>query len=150
MPPAGELEFDDMRRGFEHRVDIVVALRQVRGFGVLARRELARHITRVEDRRQRLDVHLDQIGGVLRNVWIFREHGRDRIADVAHLADRKHRLAIGRELLDRALAKIDRADVGNVVSGMELVDNIKKGDEADNGTVTDPDRMIKVRIAADK
>ncbi|WP_244441173.1 peptidylprolyl isomerase [Mesorhizobium sp. STM 4661] len=40
--------------------------------------------------------------------------------------------------------------VGNVVSGMELVDNIKKGDEAQNGTVTDPDRMIKVRIAADK
>ncbi|TGV61503.1 peptidylprolyl isomerase [bacterium M00.F.Ca.ET.141.01.1.1] len=40
--------------------------------------------------------------------------------------------------------------VGNVVSGMELVDKIKKGDEADNGTVVDPDRMIKVRIAADK
>jgi len=40
--------------------------------------------------------------------------------------------------------------VGNVVTGMELVDHIKKGDEADNGTVTDPDRMIKVRIAADK
>jgi cyclophilin family peptidyl-prolyl cis-trans isomerase len=40
--------------------------------------------------------------------------------------------------------------VGNVVSGMELVDHIKKGDEADNGTVTDPDRMIKVRIAGDK
>ncbi|RUW20089.1 peptidylprolyl isomerase [Mesorhizobium sp. M4B.F.Ca.ET.215.01.1.1] len=40
--------------------------------------------------------------------------------------------------------------VGNVVSGMELVDNIKKGDEADNGTVSDPDRMIKVRIATDK
>ena len=40
--------------------------------------------------------------------------------------------------------------VGKVVSGMELVDKIKKGDEADNGTVSDPDRMIKVRIAADK
>ncbi|PDQ20920.1 peptidylprolyl isomerase [Mesorhizobium sanjuanii] len=40
--------------------------------------------------------------------------------------------------------------VGNVVSGMELVDKIKKGDEANNGTVTEPDRMIKVRIAADK
>ena len=39
--------------------------------------------------------------------------------------------------------------VGKVESGMELVDKIKKGDEADNGTVTDPDRMIKVRIAAD-
>ncbi|ESW88585.1 peptidylprolyl isomerase [Mesorhizobium sp. M1060] len=40
--------------------------------------------------------------------------------------------------------------VGNVVSGIELVDKIKKGDEADNGTVSEPDRMIKVRIAADK
>jgi len=40
--------------------------------------------------------------------------------------------------------------VGNVVSGMDLVDKIKKGDEADNGTVSDPDRMVKVRIAADK
>ena len=39
--------------------------------------------------------------------------------------------------------------VGNVVSGMDLVDRIKKGDEADNGTVSNPDRMIKVRIAAD-
>ena len=32
---------------------------------------------------------------------------------------------------------------------MELVDNIKKGDQANNGSVSDPDRMIKVRIAAD-
>ena len=39
--------------------------------------------------------------------------------------------------------------VGEVESGMELVDNIKKGNQADNGTVTGPDRMIKVRIAAD-
>jgi cyclophilin family peptidyl-prolyl cis-trans isomerase len=40
--------------------------------------------------------------------------------------------------------------VGNVESGMELVDNIKKGVPAQNGVVSDPDRMIKVRIAADK
>ena len=39
--------------------------------------------------------------------------------------------------------------VGDVEKGMELVDGIKKGDAADNGTVSDPDRMIKVRIAAD-
>lgn len=39
--------------------------------------------------------------------------------------------------------------VGNVESGMELVDNIKKGSQAQNGSVTDPDRMISVRIAAD-
>ena len=39
--------------------------------------------------------------------------------------------------------------VGTVTSGMDLVDNIKKGDEASNGSVTDPDRMVKVRVAAD-
>ena len=40
--------------------------------------------------------------------------------------------------------------VGNVEKGMEFVDKIKKGDAADNGSVSDPDRMVKVRIAADK
>ena len=40
--------------------------------------------------------------------------------------------------------------VGNVESGMEAVDKIKKGDDAQNGTVSDPDRMMKVRIAAEK
>ena len=39
--------------------------------------------------------------------------------------------------------------VGEVESGMEHVDAIKRGDEAQNGMVTEPDRMIKVRIAAD-
>ncbi len=39
--------------------------------------------------------------------------------------------------------------VGNVESGMEFVDNIKRGDAAQNGVVTDPDRMVSVRIAAD-
>jgi peptidylprolyl isomerase len=40
--------------------------------------------------------------------------------------------------------------VGDVESGMDLVDHIKKGDDAQNGSVSDPDRMIKVRIAGDK
>jgi len=36
--------------------------------------------------------------------------------------------------------------VGKVVEGMENVDKIKRGDEASNGAVTDPDRMIKVTV----
>lgn len=36
--------------------------------------------------------------------------------------------------------------VGKVVSGMENVDKIKRGDDANNGSVTDPDRMIKVTV----
>ncbi|WP_378951137.1 peptidylprolyl isomerase [Mesorhizobium sp. ANAO-SY3R2] len=39
--------------------------------------------------------------------------------------------------------------VGDVEKGMELVDGIKKGDAAQNGVVSDPDSMVKVRIAAD-
>ena len=38
---------------------------------------------------------------------------------------------------------------GRVVSGMEFVDNIKKGDSAANGTVTEPDQMIRVYVLAD-
>ncbi|MEZ5809925.1 MAG: peptidylprolyl isomerase [Rhizobiaceae bacterium] len=39
--------------------------------------------------------------------------------------------------------------IGNVESGMEHVDAIAKGSQAQNGAVANPDRMIKVRIAAD-
>ena len=34
---------------------------------------------------------------------------------------------------------------GEVTKGMELVDNIKKGDKAANGQVTDPDKIVKMR-----
>jgi len=43
----------------------------------------------------------------------------------------------------------DYTVIGNVESGMELVDTIKKGDPAQNGAVADPDSMVKVRIASD-
>ncbi len=36
--------------------------------------------------------------------------------------------------------------VGKVVEGMENVDKIKRGDEASNGSVDNPDRMIKVTV----
>ena len=37
---------------------------------------------------------------------------------------------------------------GEVTSGMDLVDKIKKGDPNNNGSVTAPDRMLKVRLAS--
>ena len=37
---------------------------------------------------------------------------------------------------------------GRVIKGMEFVDKIKKGGGA-NGKVSDPDKMLKVRVAAD-
>jgi peptidylprolyl isomerase len=38
---------------------------------------------------------------------------------------------------------------GQVVSGMEFVDKIKKGDRAANGAVANPDKIIKMQVAAD-
>jgi peptidylprolyl isomerase len=38
---------------------------------------------------------------------------------------------------------------GDVVSGMEHIDAIKKGDDDDNGAVKDPDRIIRMQVAAD-
>ncbi len=38
---------------------------------------------------------------------------------------------------------------GEVVSGMDLVDKIKKGDRNNNGAVSNPDKMLKVRLASD-
>jgi peptidylprolyl isomerase len=39
--------------------------------------------------------------------------------------------------------------VGEVVSGMDLVDKIKKGTEENNGAVTEPDKIIKMQLATD-
>lgn len=40
--------------------------------------------------------------------------------------------------------------VGEVESGMEAVDGLKKGSPARNGSVDDPDRIISARISADQ
>jgi peptidylprolyl isomerase len=39
--------------------------------------------------------------------------------------------------------------VGEVVSGMDLVDKIKKGSQANNGAVTAPDKIVRMRLASD-
>ncbi len=38
---------------------------------------------------------------------------------------------------------------GRVVSGMEAVDRIRRGDQARNGMVQNPDRLVRMRVAAD-
>jgi len=39
--------------------------------------------------------------------------------------------------------------VGQVVSGMEAIDKITKGPEAANGAVSNPDKILKMQVAAD-
>ncbi len=40
--------------------------------------------------------------------------------------------------------------IGQVTSGMDVVDKIKKGAADDNGKVTNPDKILKLRLAAAK
>src|SRR5438874_12375686 len=39
--------------------------------------------------------------------------------------------------------------IGDVASGMEAIDRVKKGSSADNGAVSDPDRILRMEVAAD-
>ena len=39
--------------------------------------------------------------------------------------------------------------VGEVVDGMDAIDAIKKGSEANNGAVDDPDSIVSMKVAAD-
>ena len=40
--------------------------------------------------------------------------------------------------------------IGQVTAGMEIVDKIKKGSKADNGTVANPDKIVKMQMAGGK
>jgi len=39
--------------------------------------------------------------------------------------------------------------IGQVMSGMDVVDKLKKGPESANGAVSDPDKILKMQVAAD-
>ncbi|MDB5591679.1 peptidylprolyl isomerase [Enterovirga sp.] len=39
--------------------------------------------------------------------------------------------------------------VGEVTSGMEQIDKVKKGTQQNNGTVSNPDKIVRMRLAAD-
>ncbi len=38
------------------------------------------------------------------------------------------------------------AAFGQVIEGMDVIDQIKKGDKGNNGSVTDPDKIVKLRV----
>ncbi|MFT6072626.1 MAG: peptidylprolyl isomerase [Alphaproteobacteria bacterium] len=38
---------------------------------------------------------------------------------------------------------------GQVIKGMEFIDNIKKGDQNNNGSVENPDKIISMKVVAD-
>ena len=112
--PIGKLDFDHVLGRAEHRIDVAIALADDRRLAAVARRKFHRRRLRIEQRRQFVDLHRDEIGGVFGDVRVFGEHGGDRLADIAHDTVSQDRLAIRIERRDGALAKIDRRHVGDV------------------------------------
>ena len=60
---------------------------------------------------------VDQIGGVLGEIGVGREHRCDRLADIAHALLRQDGLAVRRQPFELGQAEIDRRNVGDVVEG---------------------------------
>ena len=71
-------------RGGEGRVHVAIAFAHDGGFGRMAGVELAGRRIGREQFGQHLDLDRHQIGGVLGDIRIGREHHGDRLADIAH------------------------------------------------------------------
>ena len=112
MAADGEIELDHRMGRGERGVDVAEAVAHDERRGVAAVVELAGRVARGQERRQRLDLDLDEIGRILGDIGVLGEHGGDGVADIAHAADRQHRLAIGFDLVGRArgVAEIDRRE----------------------------------------
>ena len=119
MTADGEIEFDHRMGGGERRVDVAKAVAHGERRGAAAVVEFAGRVARGHERRQRLDLDLDEIGRIFGKIGILGEYRRHGVADITHPAYSQHRLTIGFDLIGRArgVAEIDRRDVGDVGAG---------------------------------
>ena len=115
VPADRERQLDHEMRRREGSVDVAIALaddRRLGGQAVVEDDPAARSGSRCG--RQVFDVGEDQSGRVLGKVGILgKDHG-DRLADIADLGGRQHRLAIRPEAGYADLAEVDRRDVRDV------------------------------------
>ena len=114
MAPDREIELDHGMRLAKRRGDIAVGLFHDRRLGRAAVLEFPGRGSGIEDDRQFLDLDGNEIGCILRQIGIGREHRRDRLADIAHALPGQDRLAIGRQALDAGQAEVDRRNVRHV------------------------------------
>ena len=117
MPTDREIEADDRLRPSECGIDFPVFGAHDQRLGRNSGGEAARRRLGVEQRRQLVRLDRDQIGGILGEIGVGREYGRDRLADIAQPVPRQQRLAIRAQCFARRVAKIDRRQIGNVLAG---------------------------------
>ena len=99
VSPQVEIEFDHRMGSSEGALDIAIAVSQHGRFGRAARLEFAGSVRRGEKHRQRLDLDPDEIGCILGDVGILREHCGHRFTDIAHALASQDRLPIGQQRL---------------------------------------------------
>jgi len=95
-----------MRRG-EGGLDIAVTGAQHQRLGRQTWREAAGRCAGIQYRCQLVRLDRNQLGGILGQIGIGREHHRDRLAHIAQTVPRQHRLAIGAQCLGGRVAEID-------------------------------------------
>jgi len=122
VPSDLEIELDHRMGRGKRAFDIAEAVSQHRGLSRPSRLEFAGSIGRREQRRQCLDFDRDEIGGILGDVAILREHRGDRLADIAHNRLRQDRLAVRQQCLGRRVAEIDRWHAGDIGAGPDRDD----------------------------
>ena len=123
MAADRELELDDRGCAAKHRIDVAVALPdhgRLRCCG-RARIRPARRSASSSGGSSSIS-SVDEIGRVFGDIGIVGEHGGDRLADIAHLSMRQHRLAIRLERRNPSLAEIDRRHVGDIGRGPDRDD----------------------------
>ncbi len=116
MPADRQVEPDNRVRCGECGIDLPIFGAHDQRLCRNSGREAARRRPGVEQWRQLLGLDHDQIGGVLGEVRIGREHGSDRLADIAQPVLRQQRLTIRAQRLARRVAKIDRRQIGDVLA----------------------------------
>ncbi len=132
QPVVDEVEFGDMGRLGERRVDIglhadLPVIDQIAGrFGVDRRRAFVERVSEIDIGRQHLVIDLDRLCSVLGLIVAVGHHHRHRVADIAHRVDRHHRMR--RRLVRLAVLVLDHpaadqaADLGvdQVLAGEDL------------------------------
>ena len=140
--PISRSSVDDRMRGGKSRCDVAIAFAHDSGFGRMAGVELAGRRIGGEEFGQWLDLDRHQIGGVLGDVGVAREHDSDRLADIAHAIRGKDRLAVRIKPFDAGEPEIDRRNFGDIGCGPYRGDARRR---ARRGGVDGDDAAMRVR-----
>ena len=152
---AAEVEAlaEDVRGAGERRIDVArleFDVREVVSAEVVVqhRRPRRERRFRIDDRRERLVVDLDQLGRVLGDVARARDDDRDRLADVAHAVDGQHAPDAGLRLRPGGDRRGERREIEQILAGDDERDTLEgacsRGVDSD-----DPGMGIRAAVEGD-